>query len=149
MRVLLMFDVPTKSKKEQKYAAKFRNELIKLGFFMMQYSVYMRICKGISSAKASVNAVRRILPPCGNVRTIIITEKQFDNMEILLGNPSFNESANDDKNIVLFTFDEKIGDFVYSADYTKDSKEKDIIKDENITKEIKVNKQKERTLFDF
>ena len=29
-----------------------------------------------------MNAVRRILPPFGNVRTIIITEKQFDNMEI-------------------------------------------------------------------
>lgn len=31
MRVLLMFDVPTKSKKEQKLASKFRNNLIKLG----------------------------------------------------------------------------------------------------------------------
>ncbi|EAL6685994.1 CRISPR-associated endonuclease Cas2, partial [Campylobacter coli] len=46
MRVLLMFDVPTKSKKEQKLASKFRNNLIKLGYFMLQFSVYMRICKG-------------------------------------------------------------------------------------------------------
>lgn len=52
MRVLLMFDVPTKSKKEQKLASKFRNNLIKLGYFMLQFSVYMRICKGLSSAKS-------------------------------------------------------------------------------------------------
>ena len=116
MRVLLMFDVPTKSKKEQKYATKFRNELIKQGFFMMQFSVYMRICKGISAAKSAVERVRGILPPLGNVRTLIITEKQFDNMQILLGSAGFNERVNDDKNLVLFTFDEKIGDYRYLSE---------------------------------
>lgn len=113
MRVLLLFDLPTTSKKEQKNAAKFRNELIKLGFFMMQFSVYMRICKGLVSANAVISRVRGILPPLGNVRALIITEKQFDNMQILLGSAGFNESVNDDKNLVLFAFDEKIGDYRY------------------------------------
>ena len=116
MRVLLMFDVPTKTKKEQRHAAKFRASLIKLGFFMMQFSVYMRICKGIVSARAAVERVRGILPPLGNVRSLIITEKQFDNMQILLGAPGFNEGVNDDKNLVLFEFDEKIGDFRYFSE---------------------------------
>ena len=120
MRVLLMFDIPTKSKKEQKYATKFRNELIKQGFFMMQFSVYMRICKGISAAKSAVERVRGILPPLGNVRTLIITEKQFDNMQILLGSAGFNERVNDDKNLVLFAFDEKIGDYRYLSEVSKD-----------------------------
>ncbi|MGX3097699.1 CRISPR-associated endonuclease Cas2 [Helicobacter sp. 23-1046] len=120
MRVLLMFDIPTKSKKEQKYATKFRNELIKQGFFMMQFSVYMRICKGISAAKSAVERVRGILPPLGNVRTLIITEKQFDNMQILLGSAGFNERVNDDKNLVLFAFDEKIGDYRYGSEDSKD-----------------------------
>lgn len=114
MRVLLMFDVPTKTKKEQKYANQFRNNLIKLGFFMIQFSVYMRICKGLSSAKSSINAVKRHLPPYGNVRVLIITEKQFDNMEILLGGVNFNEKINNDKNLVLFEFDEKTGDYRYT-----------------------------------
>ena len=113
MRVLLLFDLPTTSKKEQKNAAKFRNKLIKLGFFMMQFSVYMRICKGLVSANAVISRVRGILPPLGNVRALIITEKQFDNMQILLGSAGFNESVNDDKNLVLFAFDEKIGDYRY------------------------------------
>ncbi|MGX2985271.1 CRISPR-associated endonuclease Cas2 [Helicobacter sp. 23-1048] len=120
MRVLLMFDIPTKSKKEQKYATRFRNELIKQGFFMMQFSVYMRICKGISAAKSAVERVRGILPPLGNVRTLIITEKQFDNMQILLGSAGFNERVNDDKNLVLFAFDEKIGDYRYGSEDSKD-----------------------------
>ena len=115
-----MFDIPTKSKKEQKYATRFRNELIKLGFFMMQFSVYMRICKGVSSANAVIARVRGILPPLGNVRALIITEKQFDNMQILLGSAGFNERVNDDKNLVLFEFDEKIGDYRYLSEDSKD-----------------------------
>ena len=120
-----MFDVPTKTKKEQKSASKFRNELIKLGFFMMQFSVYMRICKGISAAKSVVERVRWVLPPLGNVRALIITEKQFDNMQILLGSAGFNESVNDDKNVALFAFDEKIGDYRYAGESAGDENSAD------------------------
>ncbi|EAK6674698.1 TPA: CRISPR-associated endonuclease Cas2, partial [Campylobacter jejuni] len=105
MRVLLMFDVPTKSKKEQKLASKFRNNLIKLGYFMLQFSVYMRICKGLSSAKSSIENVKKILPPYGNVRALIITEKQFDKMELLLGGIVFNEKVNNETNLTLFDID--------------------------------------------
>ena len=151
MRILLMFDVPAKTKKDRKYATKFRNELINLGYFMIQYSVYMRICKGASSAKASINSVRRILPPRGNVRTIIITEKQFDNMEILLGNPSYNESVNDDKSVALFSFDEKTGDYIYGDEDDTDDKSTITYPTKDIkSKDIKSNiKPKEKTLFDF
>lgn len=113
MRVLLMFDVPTLTKKDRKNATKFRNNLIKLGFFMIQFSVYMRICKGSVAAQSVVARVKDILPPLGNIRSLIITEKQFDNMQILLGKPSFNENTNENKNLALFEFDEKIGDFRY------------------------------------
>lgn len=132
MRVLLMFDVPTKTKKEQKYANQFRKNLIKLGFFMMQFSVYVRICKGLSSAKSSINALKKHLPPYGNVRVLIITEKQFDNIEILLGEISFNEKMNDDKNLVLFEFDEKTGDYRYNTEKISDKKEKHSVKKEKI-----------------
>ena len=80
----------------------------------------MRICKGIVSAKSAVERVRGILPPLGNVRALIITEKQFDNMQILLGSAGFNERMNDDKNLVLFAFDEKIGDYRYLSEYSRD-----------------------------
>lgn len=41
MRVLVMFDMPTCSKKERKDYAKFRKSLIKDGFMMLQYSVFI------------------------------------------------------------------------------------------------------------
>ena len=126
MRVLVMFDLPTKTKKDRQTVTKFRNNLIKLGFFMMQFSVYMRICKGSASAKAAINNVRKFVPPRGSIRCLIITEKQFDSMEILLGGVGFNEMMNDPKNLVLFGFDEKKGEYVY-ADNDKDSDEEKLL----------------------
>ncbi|EPP1572563.1 CRISPR-associated endonuclease Cas2 [Campylobacter lari] len=135
MRVLLMFDMPTKSKKDQKNANKFRNSLIKLGFFMMQFSVYVKICKGLASAKTTIKSIEKILPPYGNIRVLTITEKQFDNMQILLGGVSFNEKMNDDKNLVLFEYDEKSKDFKYG--------------NEKINKEKKKTKFIQPSLFEF
>ena len=132
---MLMFDIPTKSKKEQKNASKFRTSLIKLGFFMMQFSVYVKICKGLSSTKSTVRAVKRILPPYGNIRVLTITEKQFDNMQILLGEISYNEKMNDDKNFLLFEYDEKSQDFKY--------------KEETVHKEKKTRVVKQPKLFEF
>ena len=122
MRVLVMFDLPTKTKKDRQTGTKFRNNLIKLGCFMMQFSVYMRICKGSASAKAAINNVRKFVPPRGSIRCLIITEKQFDSMEILLGGVGFNEMMNEPRNLVLFGFDEKKGEYVY-ADNGKGSDE--------------------------
>lgn len=147
MRILLMFDVPTKTKKEQKNATKFRNELIKLGFFMMQFSVYLKICKGVVSAQNALNKVRGILPPLGNVRALIITEKQFDNMQILLGSVSFNEKMNNDKGPVLFEFDEKIGDYRYTNDNTNNNETLQNLA-HNKTKN-KLKKPIEQSLFEF
>ncbi|AXP09275.1 CRISPR-associated endonuclease Cas2 [Campylobacter hepaticus] len=135
MRVLLMFDMPTKSKKDQKNANKFRTSLIKLGFFMMQFSVYVKICKGSVSAKTTIKSIQRILPPYGNIRVLTITEKQFDNMQILLGGTSFNEKINDNKNLVLFEYDEKSKEFKYY--------------NEKISKEKKKTKFIQASLFEF
>lgn len=155
MRVLLMFDVPVKSKKEQKYATKFRNALIKQGFFMMQFSVYMKICKGVVSAKSAVERVRGILPPLGNVRALIITEKQFDNMQILLGSAGFNERVNDDKNLVLFAFDEKMGDYRYLSESAESNAESNA-KSSDVLQNLAQNKTKDKpkkpvvqSLFEF
>lgn len=152
-----MFDVPTKTKNEQKNANKFRNNLIKLGFFMMQFSVYMKICKGVASAQSALNRVRLILPPLGNVRALIITEKQFDNMQILLGSPRFNEQVNDYKNLVLFEFDEKIGDYRYANENANnENSSQNTTKNQTLeklathkTQEKKLKKPIQLSLFEF
>ncbi len=102
MRVLVMFDLPTCTKKDRKSSAKFRKQLIKAGFMMLQFSVYIRICKGTASANHHLDRLNLILPPSGHIRALILTEKQFDNMRLLLGTKSDNEKANAPKQLTLF-----------------------------------------------
>ena len=102
MRVLVMFDLPTNTKKDRKNSAKFRKRLIKAGFMMLQFSVYMRICKGATSANNHIDKLYLILPPKGHIRALMLTEKQFDNMRLLLGVRSENEKANAPKQLTLF-----------------------------------------------
>lgn len=102
MRVLIMFDLPTKTKKDRKNYTIFRNNIMKQGFFMINFSVYVRICKGVSAANTVMKNVEAVVPPYGNVRALIITEKQFDNMKMLVGKPKDNEKANAPKQLSLF-----------------------------------------------
>lgn len=88
MRVVVMFDIPTLTKEDRKHATKFRNNLLKEGFFMFQYSIYMRVVRGNTSANSAINRLKAILPPKGNIRAVVMTEKQFDNMQLLLGDNS-------------------------------------------------------------
>ncbi|TLE01195.1 CRISPR-associated endonuclease Cas2 [Helicobacter muridarum] len=97
-----MFDVPTRTKEDRKNSARFRQQLIKDGFMMLQFSVYMRICRGATSANNHIDRVSLFLPPRGHVRALILTEKQFDNMRLLLGKISNNEQANKPKELTLF-----------------------------------------------
>lgn len=101
MRLFVLFDLPTLSKKDRKHATKFRNYLIKEGFIMLQWSVYCRICNGQDSAGRYAEAIRRNLPPKGNVRMLQITEKQYERMELLIGEPKIEEK-NGRKQLLLF-----------------------------------------------
>ena len=85
MRILVFFDLPVKEKAEQKAATKFRNFLIKDGFQMIQFSVYSRVCNGYDAVNTHEIRVKQNLPSNGSVRMLIITEKQYESMQILLG----------------------------------------------------------------
>lgn len=87
MRVLVFFDLPVKSREERKNATNFRKELIKDGFYMIQFSLYGRICNTIESAKMHEDRVARKVPSYGSVRSLIVTEKQYASMNILVGTP--------------------------------------------------------------
>ena len=50
MRILVMFDLPTETSEDRRNYRKFRKNLIKNGFIMMQESVYVRLA--ISYRKA-------------------------------------------------------------------------------------------------
>ncbi|WP_171038072.1 CRISPR-associated endonuclease Cas2 [Aquibacillus sediminis] len=90
MRVMIMFDLPVETKAQIRTYNRFRKELIRHGFLMMQYSIYIKSCLNKEAAQGSVNNVRRFLPNDGHVRSMIITEKQFEQMTILVGGENRN-----------------------------------------------------------
>jgi CRISPR-associated protein Cas2 len=85
MWVLVFFDLPTETKKERKIYSDFRNRLLKDGFTMFQFSIYLRHCASRENAEVHILRVKKLLPEKGHVGILCITDKQFGNMEIFYG----------------------------------------------------------------
>lgn len=102
MRLLVFFDLPVKSKSERKKATQFRNYLIKDGFYMIQFSLYGRICNTIESAKLHEDRICAQVPPYGSVRSLIVTEKQYASMSILTGERKPKEKKINSQQISFF-----------------------------------------------
>ena len=79
--IFAMFDLPTDTKKARKAYTDFRKSLLKDGFTMLQYSVYVRHCASEENANVHYNRIKSFLPDDGEVRLITITDKQFGRME--------------------------------------------------------------------
>jgi CRISPR-associated protein Cas2 len=80
-----MFDLPTFTKEHRKAASRYRKELLKDGFSMMQYSVYYRHCVSAEHAEVHSKYLSAQVPAEGEVRFITITDKQFAKMRIIQG----------------------------------------------------------------
>lgn len=80
MWLFVIFDLPTETKRDKREYAAFRQKLLKCGFVMHQYSVYVRHCASTESAETHIKRVRGIIPPKGKVSIVMITDKQFGNI---------------------------------------------------------------------
>lgn len=85
MWVLVLFDLPTETKMERKVATDFRKDLLKDGFNMFQFSIYVRHCPSMENATVHINRVKCQLPKLGSVCILCITDKQFGSMELFYG----------------------------------------------------------------
>lgn len=85
MWVMVLFDLPTETKKERRDASQFRKKLLESGFMMFQFSIYMRFCQSMENAEMHTKRVKNILPEKGKVGIFAITDKQFGRMEIFHG----------------------------------------------------------------
>lgn len=85
MRLMIMFDLPVETSEERKEYRKFRKNLINEGFIMIQYSVYVRVCVNKKSAEFTEKHIESFLPSKGVVQSLILTEKQYNDMHFLLG----------------------------------------------------------------
>ncbi|WP_418064971.1 CRISPR-associated endonuclease Cas2 [Salinivirga cyanobacteriivorans] len=80
MWLFVFFDLPTNTKKERKAAARFRKDLMRDGFSMMQYSVYNRHCASKESADVHEKRIKNFIPEKGQVSILRITDKQYGNI---------------------------------------------------------------------
>ncbi len=80
-----MFDLPVVSKEDRRRYTQFRTLLLKLGFEMMQYSVYARYFPSEEASQVHKKRIKKGLPPAGQVRLVTITDKQFGKMDVFLG----------------------------------------------------------------
>jgi len=85
MRILVFFDLPVKTAQNRREATRFRKFLLDDGYHMLQYSVYARVCNGMDAVEKHRARIQNHLPNNGAIRMLIITEKQYESIDILLG----------------------------------------------------------------
>lgn len=89
----MLFDLPSVSKKEKRNYVRFRKDLMDDGFIMLQYSIYTRFCRNLQDAKKHVQRVQSFAPRDGNVRIMYVSERQFEEMILVIGERSETEKA--------------------------------------------------------
>nr|WP_072317450.1 CRISPR-associated endonuclease Cas2 [Sinomicrobium oceani] len=85
MWVLVLFDLPTETRKDRQVATRFRKSLLDDGFSMFQFSIYMRFCASRENADVHTRRVKKSLPKHGKVCIMQITDKQFGMIELFHG----------------------------------------------------------------
>lgn len=102
MRLILFFDLPVITKEQRKIYIQFRKFLIKNGYIMMQYSVYCKIFANREAAVKHVGVLGKNVPKSGQIRILLVTEKQYSKIEIIVGGKSLQgELVNGDSFIKI------------------------------------------------
>lgn len=91
MRLVLMFDLPMTTKREIRIYNQFRKYLIKSGYIMMQFSVYCKMFPNRDAAINHITILRKNVPNDGQMRIMVVTEKQYSKIEIIVGGISNQE----------------------------------------------------------
>ena len=101
MRVIVMFDLPVITAANRKDYRDFRKYLIKSGYFMLQESIYCKLAANSNAADAMVENIRKNKPDDGLIQVLKITEKQYSNMDYIVGKSSSNMIDSDERLVVL------------------------------------------------
>ena len=101
MRMIVMFDLPTETAEDRHNYRLFRKMLIKNGFYMMQESVYTRMILNQSVQRGAIETIRKNKPEIGTVQILTVTEKQFSQMEYLVGDFHVEVIDSDERLVIL------------------------------------------------
>jgi CRISPR-associated protein Cas2 len=101
MRVVVFFDLPTETSEQRREYTSFRKFLLRNGFVMMQESVYSKIVLNATAATAVQENVRSHKTSGGLIQMLIITERQFERMEFVVGEGQHEVVDSDEKLVIL------------------------------------------------
>lgn len=85
MWILIFFDLPTETREQKKAYVDFRKNLLKDGFIMFQFSIYVRHCASRENMEVHLKRVKSFVPEHGSVGVLTITDKQFGDIAIFEG----------------------------------------------------------------
>ena len=68
---------------------------------MLQESVYVKMAIDKQSADSTIKKVKKYVPPEGDIMVLLITEKQFSSMEVVLGESKSDVVDNMDRVLSL------------------------------------------------
>lgn len=101
MRVVVFFDLPVQTAADRREYRRFRDSLLKKGFIMMQESVYIKLALNHSIVTSVKRTLERIKPAKGIVQVLVITEKQYLNMQTLVGQADHDIIDSDKRMVIL------------------------------------------------
>lgn len=68
---------------------------------MIQYSIYVKLFNNRDSATKHLVTLKRYVPKQGQIRVMMITEKQYENIEIIVGGISTQENISNIETLVI------------------------------------------------
>ena len=93
MWIFVFFDLPSETIRERKIYADFRKNLLRDGFTMFQFSIYLRHCPSRENADVHIKRVKNWLPENGYIGILTVTDKQFGQMELFRGCQKMNKEV--------------------------------------------------------
>jgi CRISPR-associated endoribonuclease cas2 len=106
MRAIILFDLPSVEKQDIANNQKFIKKLKKIGFYMLQFSVYTKVLINQSEYDRIIKKVKQIIPNKGNIIILKLTDKQYNDMIYLNGEKNKYDSIVGLNNVVYFGGDD-------------------------------------------
>lgn len=101
MRIIIFFDLPMDTSEDRKDYTRFRKYLIRNGFVMNQESVYSKIILNNTAGEAVKAGVRKNKTKKGLIQMLTVTEKQFNSIEVLVGETQKDVIDSADKMVII------------------------------------------------
>ena len=94
---LIMYDLPMQTDDEILRYKNFRKKLIEKGYYQLQKSVYIIRSKTKEKMELAEKQLSILAPENSSIRSIILTDEQFQKMKIISGEATMGEKISNSK----------------------------------------------------